>query len=241
MNFIYKNCLKKIGMIAILLVITVSCSNSLMDLNSSGEMNLTLDPDTIRSVISDLDTVPVSYRIEGSNDTGSAFDLVTSNINIQITDLKAGTWQIRAWAYNELDQIIAEGTGILEVQSGGYAAMTIVLRDTTGTGSLDFSLIWDADLVWNESLEIRLKTLNGDLIPLIYSQNPGTAAGLTENLSAGFYTLEVQLFDDLVLVMGAMEIVQIRENGVTDINLDFSQINKPGQRIPINEESFTLE
>ena len=107
MNIIYKKCLQKIGMIAILLVITVSCSNPLMDLNSSGEMNLTLDPDTMRSVISDLDTVPVSYRIEGSNDTGSTFDLVTSNINIQITDLKAGTWQIRAWAYNELDQIIA--------------------------------------------------------------------------------------------------------------------------------------
>lgn len=241
MNFIYKNCLKKIGMIAILSVITVSCSNSLMDLNSSGEMNLTLDPDQIRSVISDLDTVPVSYSIEGSNDTGSVFDVLTPDTNIQIPDLSPGTWQIRVCAFNEQGQMIAEGSGTLEVQPGGYTSMTIVLRDATGTGSLDFSLIWNADLVWNESLEICLKTFNGDLIPLIYSQNPGTAAGLTENLSAGFYTLEVQLFDDLVLVMGAMEIVQIRESGVTDIDLDFSQINKPGQRIPINEESFTLE
>jgi len=226
--------------IIILLLITVSCSSPLVDVTSTGDMNLTLDQSAMKSIISDLDTVPASYRIEGFNATGSTFDVVTADTNIQFPDLSPGLWQISVCAYNSIDQVIAEGTGSLDVLPGGYAAMTVVLYETTGSGSLDFSVIWNADLVYSETLEITLTNLNGDVIPMTYNHISGIAAGLTENLSAGFYTLEVQLFDDFSLVMGAMELIQIREGGQTDINLDFAQLNKAGQRIPVSTENFTI-
>jgi hypothetical protein len=238
MNYLYKNKLFKYGFILILLIITVSCSKLLVNVESSGDMNLTLD--AMRSITSELDVVPVSYRLEGSNGGGATFDFVTADTNVQIPDLSTGEWQIRVRAYNTLNQVIAEGIGTLEVQPGGYSSMTIVLYDTTGSGSLDFSLSWNDDLVWNESVEVSLKNLNGDEIPLVFNQDTGFASGLFDDLSAGFYTLEVKLFDDLILAMGAMELVQIRESSVTNVNLDFSQLNKPGQRISVTADSFTI-
>jgi len=235
-----KNNLSKIRIIGLLLLMTASCASPLIHVEPTGDMSLKLDQSLLKTAGSDLDIVPVSYTIEGSNDLGYTFDLVTSDADIQFPDLSSGLWLINVRAYNAQDLIIAEGTGSLSVESGGYASITIVLYSTMGTGSLDFSLAWNSDLVFNETVEISLINLNGDEIPLVYNQQSGLAAGITENLSAGFYTLEVQLFDDLFLVMGAMEIIQIREGGETDIHLDFAQINKPGQGFPVSGESFAI-
>ena len=240
MNFLHNNYFSRIRIISFFISITLSCSSPLVFLDTTGEISLALELGPMKAAVSDLDTIPVSYRIEGSNITGSEFDVTTSDTNIQFPDLKPGTWQIRVRAYNAASQVIAEGAGILEVQPGGYSSMTIILYSTAGTGTLDFSLIWNSDLVYNAILEISLKNLNGELIPMTYNQDTGTAAGLTENLAAGFYTLQVHLLDDSQSVMGAMELVQIREGGETDIHLDFSLINKAGQRVPVNTESFTI-
>jgi hypothetical protein len=233
MNNMPQNNLRKIKALIYILFFTFSCSSPLEELKSSGEVNL-------RSIVSDLDTVPSYYKIEGENDGGTLFDVTTVDTSIQIPGLTAGTWQISIHAYNEQDQLIAEGTGVLTVQPGGYSTMTITLYDITLTGSLDFSLLWNADLVWNESLTVQLENMEGDILALTYSQDSGSAEGLTENLPPGFYTLEVKLYDNLIQVMGAMELVQIKGGAVTDIDLDFSQINKPGQCVLMNQESFTI-
>lgn len=238
MRLIDKNRNFKTGIISILLLITISCSNHLMDMNSSGEVNLTLD--ALRSVTSDLDTLPVSYRIEGTNLSGDSFDFVTVDTNVQIPDLSPGEWQIRIEAYNESAQVISEGVGTLNVEPGGNASITVILYSLSGSGSLDFSVSWNENLVYNEIVEVLLKNLNGDEIPLNFNQNPGIASGIFDNLPSGFYTLEVKLFDNMILTMGAMELIQIKEGGVTNINLDFSQINKPGQKISVTGVSFTI-
>ena len=228
----------KSGILSILLLFVVSCSNHLVDVKSTGEMNLTLD--AMRSISSELDEVVVSYRLEGSNDNGDEFDFTTTNTTVQIPDLSPGEWQIRVQAYNEAGLVVAEGVGTLNVEPGGYASMTIVLYSLSGSGSLDFSLSWNDDLLLNESVQVTLKNLNGDEFPVTLTMADGIASGLLESLPAGFYTLEVKLFEDLTLAMGAMELVQIKESAVTNINLDFSQINKAGQRIPVTTDNFTI-
>jgi len=238
MSLIDKNIFYRIGIMIIFLMTMISCSNLLVDMDSSGEMNLTLD--TMRSVTSELDEIVASYRLEGSNEKGSVFDLVTTDTTVQIPDLTPGEWQIRVRAYNSAGSVIAEGVGTLTVEPGGYASMTIVLYSLSGTGSLDFSLSWNEDLVWNESVQVLLKNLNGDEIPVDFNQSTGIASGLFDNLASGFYTLEVKLFDNLTLAMGAIELIQVREGAVTNVHLDFSQINKPGQRIPVSADSFTI-
>lgn len=240
MKNIKKASLIKIKLTALLFVFAMSCSSPLANLTSSDSTNLSIDLDTSKSVISNLKTVPDSYRISGLNAEGYSFDITTEDTNIQIPDLTPGTWQITVEAFNEMLLIIAEGTGTMEVQPGGYTTITIVLYDVSGTGSLDFLLTWDDALVWNESLDIQLRSLNGDLVDMTFNLESGISEGITENLAAGFYTLEVQLFDDLELVMGAIELIQINEGGTTAIDLDFSEINKPGQKISITEENFTV-
>lgn len=230
-----------LGLILIVILLPISCAKAFnMNLEIKGDMEVTLDPETMRTARSGLDTEPASYRIEGTHSGGAAFDITSLDTSLQINDLQIGEWDLRVRAYNSAGQIVAEGTGTLTVEPGGLSAITLMLYNAVGTGSLDFNLIWNPDLLANESLTITLTTLGGDAVAMQYTADSGVASGLTDQLGAGFYKLDVQLWDGAAAVMGAVEMVLIHEGTATTVDLDFTQINKPGQVIPLTGSDFTI-
>lgn len=224
--------MKKILFIAIALILS-SCSAMLLQPNETGEISM-------RTAAPELDEAPAYFRIGGTHESGRTFERTTTGTEILIDDLLPGVWQLTVKGFNSSDQVVAEGTGSLTVESGGSSSIIIVLYSTTGTGALDLRLLWNPDLVLNASLAISMSTLGGAEIDVNCEVLTGEASGLTENLPSGFYRLNVQLYDGAVSVMGSMETVLIREGATTAIDLDYTQINKPGQCLSVNGTEFTI-
>lgn len=219
----------------------LSCSGArLIDLDLKGKMNITVDPDTMRTAVSGQDSDAVSFRIEGSHESGMTFETLSESPSALIVDLIPGTWSIRVRGYNSTGQVVAEGIGTMTVEPGGLSSMTVVLYGATGTGSLDFSLVWNEEIIAERTLFVSLKKADGTEIPFDMATASGSAEGLHENLTAGFYILEVRLLDGGETLMGALETVLIREGSVTEVNLDFTRLNKKEQRIAVSGESFTI-
>lgn len=230
-----------ITLILIVPAINMSCSREfLIPTDGQGDLDVTLDSETLRTAQPGLDNEPASYRISGTHHSGAAFDITTPDTSIHVSDLQIGDWELHVRAYNGSNQIIAQGTGSLSIEPGGSHSISIVLYNALGTGSLNFSLNWNSQLIADESLSVVFSTLGGEALPLDYTIIDGTATGITDGIPSGFYKMEVNLHDGPEVVMGTVEIVLIQEGTVTAVDLDFTQINKPGQMIPVAGPDFTV-
>lgn len=223
------------------LLLTLSCSPMLMlDLNQKGEMDIRLDAETMRSALPGLDSELSYYIIEATHTEGDFLELVSLSTSVHLTELRPGEWTLRVLACNSNDEVLAEGTGTLLVEPGGNSSLTIVLYDVTGSGTLGLSLVWNDDLMAEPRLLLDMTTLDGVPVPVSYNVETGMATGETTGLSAGFYKLAVTLLDGESVVAGTVEIVLIRNETVTSVDLDLSLINKKGTEIKLAATDFTI-
>ena len=228
-----------ITLIAFLL--PLSCSKmALIDLDQKGEMEVLLDSEAFRSALPDQNSEISRYRLEGTHGSGASFDMVSTSTSIHLSDLQPGEWTLRVLAYNSADQILAEGIGIMFVEPGGTASLTVVLYDVNGSGTLDLSLVWNETLITAPRLELNLSTLNGTAVPLNWTAAPGGASGQTVGLASGFYKLMVTLLDGNTVLAGTVEIVLIRNETITTVSKDLSLINKKGEMVDLTGTSFTI-
>ncbi|MBN2658914.1 MAG: fibronectin type III domain-containing protein [Spirochaetales bacterium] len=225
----------------LMLLLPLSCSPMLLsERETKGEVNIKLDPLTMRSALPDGDGGPASYIIEGTHTSGAVFNIVSTATSVHLPELLTGEWTLHVRACDSSDQVIAEGTGSLYVEPGDISYLTIVLYDVSGTGTLDLSLRWNEDLIADPVLNLNLTTLTGDPVSISFTIEAGVAAGLTTGLGAGFYKLTASLLDGETVVAGTVETVLIANETLTAVDLDFNLINKKEQQFDLTGPDFTI-
>ena len=138
------------------------------------------------------------------------------------------------------DQLVAVGEGSVVVDGEGMSDIVIELAPATAGGMIDFSVIWNPELVLTPTTEVFLTSGAGEQISLNATEIAGEANFNQNGIPSGFYTLQVFLKDQGIYVMGAVETVEIKDGIQSSLNFDFSEINKVGQAVTVNNDSFTV-
>lgn len=167
------------------------------------------------------------FDIEGYGpDQDSFTQLGISDATIIINNLAVGMWNITAIARNENGVTIASDQNSAQVSEGITTPVDLVVRPLEGDGYLDVDLSWPSGSLNNPSV-------NATLLPEGQSSYPvtcpvlGNTASCSETLTAGYYTLSIQLLEGSVAVWGRVEAVRIIEGQTSSATyiLSISDIN----------------
>lgn len=186
----------------------------------TGKLSLTLNEVASKSkaLVSEVDLVRGSFKITGTCESGSTFNLTTNLTTVEIVALVHGEWQIAVEALNAEGIFIAQGSGDVEINENQTSTLEITVMPYEGFGTFELALEWQAEIVGNQDLQGELINQNGISyeIPIEIS---GNSATLKVTVPAGYYTLQIYLYestDGNETTMGVInDIVQIVANGKT--------------------------
>ena len=152
-----------------------------------------------------------------------------STTSVTMGKLEFGDWTVRVDAYNgetPSPRLIGTGEDTIKIETKKTASVIIVLG---GTGTLDLAVAWSGS--------IENVSVNASLTPLGETGQiaiPPLSVGVTDNinktLAAGYYTLAMQLRDDLnegKVIGGAVETVRIVEGFTTQGTVSFVNLTEP--------------
>ena len=200
-----------------------------------GSLSININSDGSKALLPGLDMNPASYIISGTGPGGSGFSESTDVSPLVIAGLDFGDWTVTVDALNAGGIIIGRGQGTTTIHTGQSQAITIVVTPLDGYGTLDLTLLWTAADTENPSIEAQLIPQAGSTINLSFTiQSPGTATFNESTIPTGYYTLVLQLKDNDILVMGAVEMVRILKDQITSGQFEFYNINGPGANIEIS-------
>jgi len=155
---------------------------------STGRNSRTLAP----SISLDVD----HYLLSGAGPDGSTFgpiNVTTDSAFIQ--DLAFGNWTIKAAAYNEAEDKIGEGNVEVAVEESGPTSATITVTPVQGDGTLTLNLDWPSGAILGATIQAYLTPDGGAKTIKTLTIN-GATATFAGTLAAGYYTLEVYLYDE---------------------------------------------
>lgn len=178
--------------------------------------NRTLTPDRNMNI--------AYYRISGSGPNNATFSVETTEATLIQQGLALGEWIILVEGLNSNDQVIANGTAIIEIFLNQTTEAVITLSLLAGFGSLEFDVSWSVADVTTPSIESELISTAGTSLSLTastLSEVAGNAYYSVTNLEAGYYTLIVRLMDGNQLVIGSVETVWIAKNTISFGNFSF--------------------
>lgn len=177
----------------------------------------------------------VKYRISGSGPGGATFNITTTRTSATLEGLAVGTWNLTATGLNENDDGIVQGGTEFTLTASNTSAV-IKLDELVGQGNLSVSAVWDADTTKDPEVKFILTAQygnDGETIPAAISS--GEASFIKQNLEAGSYILQAQLYDSGVLVAGFTEAVRIVADETSSAEISFSL-----DRFPITPGSLQL-
>ena len=230
--------------IAILLLIAGSTSCSLYLLQSldvpaaatgeTGKLVVNINDSGVKTLVPPISMTPVSYRVSGADGGGGGFEENTTSSAVTIPNLSFGDWTITVDALNDAGTIIGRGQDTVTVNSGETTSVNIVVTELGGYGTLTLSLTWPSADTQNPAVQGRMIPAAGSAIDLSFTlPSPGTAGCSQADIPRGYYSLELQLLDNDVVVAGAVEIVRIVADQSTSGTFAFTEINTPGGEITV--------
>jgi hypothetical protein len=182
-----------------------------------------------------IDMTPAQYSFHGSGPNGDNFDVDENDLPVFIYGLKAGEWTVTVNAMNADRIIIGQGRVTATVQVSNTSTVIVTVVPVDGHGTMDITLLWNVADVESPSVSGQLVLANGAPIELSFSiVDPGRAECVTSSIPTGYHSLSIQLFDNGVAVMGAVEIVRIVADQTTSGLFEFYDINQPSGDIAIN-------
>lgn len=222
-------------------MVLAACANPLSPLSAEkasktgGTLTLTIDCATARTLLPPIDMNPALYTVSGSNSNGAHFEEDTAEATLTVGSLAFGTWTVTVEAQNAAGTLIGRGQNSVSVNVGQTASLAVLVLPIEGSGTVSLSLQWDAAQTQTPSLAARLTPSAGAAITLPFTiQSPGLATCTRTDLPSGYYTLELRLLDNGILVMGAMEVVRIVTGQTTSGAFQFTEINSPAAAITVN-------
>jgi DNA-binding beta-propeller fold protein YncE len=177
---------------------------------------------------------PVSYTVTGSGPGGATFSQTTTGAAVTVNSLAFGSWNITVNALNSDGTLIGSGQAAASVHTGQTTTVAISVVPLTGNGSLNLTVSWTASQVETPSIVASLTPPTGPATTLSFSINGSQATYSSTTIPAGYQTLTVQLMDNGIAVMGAVEVVRIVAGQTTSGTYAFTNVNQPGGSVQVN-------
>lgn len=187
-----------------------------------------------RPLLPGTDMVPAHYRIEGTGPLGATFEKITDGSYFEGTGLDTGEWKVSVTALNAGGSEIGYGENTVIIEEGKLSSITVDVRPFTGTGDLSLAVSWPVDEVPDAVLQASLTGSTGAVQPLTFDAGAGTASYYGSSLSAGYYTLTLQIISSGGAVLGGIvDSVRIVQDSVTKGTYSFTDISHPVGNITI--------
>jgi len=185
---------------------------------------------------------PVEYRVSGTGPNGASFLETVAALPLDVGELVAGEWEIRVEGLDGVGAVVLEGTTVAHVSLEGNTPVQVTLAPQAGDGSVALSIDWPAAHVCAPTVNAVLHRDGFD--PVILGANvaseTGTATVTGTTVPAGWYRLQLRLYDGTSLVAGCAELLQVRADTTTTAAITLSELNKPGEAVTVTGSSFTL-
>jgi len=178
-------------------------------LSGSGMGARTLVP----SLQMDVDT----FQIDGSGPGTAGFSEtgVTSSPVIR-SAIAAGLWAISVEAFNSSNILIGEGSAAVMIEPGATVQASVQVVPLSGVGTLRISISWPPGSVSDPVVSATLAQAGGAPQSIPFSVGTDSASYSTCSLSAGYYSLIVQLSDGATPEWGVFETVRILKDQTTE-------------------------
>ena len=187
-----------------------------------------------QTLLPPISMTPVSYTVSGSGPGGATFSQTTAGGSVTVNGLAFGSWSIVVNAMNSDGTLIGSGQAAASVHTGQTTTVAISVVPLTGNGTLNLTVSWTASQVEIPSILASLTPPSGSATYLSFSINGSQATYSSTTIPAGYQTLTVQLMDNNVAVMGAVEVVRIVAGQTTSGTYAFTNVNQPGGSVQVN-------
>ncbi len=184
-------------------------------------INNNINPRTLLPPIS-MDAA--SYTVDGAGPNGASFSQSSGGEPVTVEGLTFGTWTVTVSALNAEGTVIGQGQDVATVSVGQNTTMAVTVIPLGGTGDLNLSVSWTASLQF-PSIQASLVPPSGPAISLDFGVSGNRADYSGYTIAAGYYTLTLQLRENNIPVMGAVEVVRIVSGQTTSGTFDFSNVN----------------
>ena len=180
-----------------------------------------------RSLLPNIDMDPALYQISGSGPDGASFTTSSSGEDSYINGLTIGEWQISVTAMNTVGDPIGYGENTVLIEGSMQSSIIIDIVPLTGTGTLTLSVNWPEAEVANPGFTGVLTDSAGVSQSLVFIIGTGKADFTNTGITAGYYTLSLQLFDGEDVIAGLVDTVRIVQDAETIGTYSFTDLNHP--------------
>ena len=177
-----------------------------------------------RTLLPPISMDAASYTVDGAGPNGATFSQSTSGEPVTVEGLTFGTWTVTVNALNADGTLIGQGQAVATVSVGQDTTLAVTVIPLGGTGDLNLSVTWTASLQF-PSIQASLVPPSGSATSLDFGISGTQASYSGSTIAAGYYTLTLQLLENNIPVMGAVEVVRIVSGQTTLGTYDFSNVN----------------
>lgn len=187
-----------------------------------------------RTLLPAVDMNAASFTVSGIGPGEATFSQTTAGAPVTVNALALGSWSVTVNALNAAGTVIGSGQATVTVNTRQTSTVAISVMPLAGNGTLDLTVTWTASQVENASIQASLTPPSGPPIPLSFNVAGNQATFSSTAIPAGYQTLTLQLMDNDVAVMGAVEVVRIVAGQVTAGSSAFTNVNQPGGSVQVN-------
>lgn len=224
--------LPAVSLIGLILIIA-SCATIDED-----KASLILDisaPYQINTIFPDIDMVPANYDFSGTGPGGSNFSLINEQAPVMVPSLKPGVWTVTVNAKNAAGNVIAMGVQDITLLPAQMQTLNITITPVEGHGAVDLTVYWSPEDTFDPSITAQLIPDSGSPIDLTFIiEEEGTGTYYSTDIPTGYHTLVIQLLDNGILTMGAIEVVRVVKGSTATGTFEFFEVNQPGGSIEVN-------
>ncbi|MCK5093262.1 MAG: fibronectin type III domain-containing protein [Spirochaetes bacterium] len=189
----------------------------------------------VNTILPDIDMVPASYDFSGTGPGGSSFSLINEQAPVMVPSLKPGVWTVTVNAKNAAGTVIAMGVQSITLLPAQMQTLNITVTPVRGFGVVDLTVYWSPEDTLDPSIAAQLIPGSGSPINLIFViEEEGTGTYFSTDIPTGYHTLVIQLLDNGILTMGAIEVVRVVKDSTATGIFEFFDINQPGGSIEVN-------
>ncbi|MBN2041369.1 MAG: hypothetical protein JW864_15115, partial [Spirochaetes bacterium] len=180
-----------------------------------------------KTIIPDIDMTIDSYDILLTGpDEESVTESTDVNGEITISDLNPGEWEITVTARNGEGQAIGGKTETIQILSNAVTNCEIIVIPYSGFGTLSLTVTWD-NLSNTKTITGTIESSTGIIAPVEFTLDEGNNI-YTNEFPAGYYTLNIIVYDDGEVYGGAMEVVRIIEGETAEAIIYITEANADG-------------
>src|SRR5208283_2004806 len=217
-------------------LIIVSCPNPIGSSSSmGGSLSIQLTNNiNARTLLPPIDMNAASFTVSGVGPGGATFSQSTSGGSVTVSDLAFGSWSVTVNALNAGGTLIGSGQATVTVHTGQTSTVDISVVPLGGNGTLNLSVTWTGSQVETPSIQASLTPPSGPVTPLSFSVSGNQATYSSSTIPAGYQTLTLQLLDNNIPVMGAVDVARIVAGQTTTGSYAFTNVNQPGGSVVVN-------